>query len=189
MAEPLEVINRRLEDYYGTEDKKASWREVSSNDQYENRYGDYEDRTPEGLLLRRYSGFRMVPKYSQWIVDKWVLEMLVVVPPGTMELTTKLSYEPAYAFPFIDGKPRIPIWDAVNYLIKGVNERVGVTQGVRYKNPDATPQDAVMNKEMRLLELEESLYGNETQVGDALAHGEGVGYTTSKELSGTIEEK
>jgi hypothetical protein len=182
MRETLEVINQRLKDYYGSTENQPNWRVVFSNDQFENRYGDYEDRTPEGFLIRRYSGFRLVPKYRQWIKDKWVLEMLVEVPPNTQELATKLSYEPAYAFPFRDGRPLLPIWDAVKYLIDGINSKVGITHP-RYKDPDSNPKEALENQRVRLQEIEADLFGNETSTTDALAYKQGVGFTTSKLLT------
>ena len=185
MNEELDRLNIKLKDYFGSVSTgEPNWRVVYSNDQFEDRYGDYEDRTPEGLLIRRVSEWRHVPKYSQWIVDKWVLEALVEVPLGTLEIDTKLTYEPMYGFPHIDKKPRIPIWAACKLLIDGVNEKVGITVGARYKDPESNPREAVHYKQEELKRIEEDLYGNETDIGDALAYREGVGFTTSKIKSG-----
>jgi len=185
MNEELNILNTRLKDYFGqVTTGEANWRVVYSNDQFEDRHGEYEDRTPEGLLIRRVTEWRNVPKYRQWIQDKWVLEALVEVPLGTLELGTKLTYEPMYAFPHIDKQPRIPIWAAVRLLIDSVNEKVGVTVGARYKDPESNPQEAAVHKDAELARIQEDLFGNETDIGDALAYRQGVGFTTSKIKSG-----
>ena len=186
----VDEINKKLIDYYGKfETGEPNWRLVWSEDQYEKRHGEYEDRTPEGILIRRVTEWREVPKYRQWIPKKWVLETLVVVPVGTMELTTKTSFEPIYAFPYVNGRVLIPAWPAVKLLVESILERVGIDQvGARYKDPESNPKEAVEIQKERIEAIEQSLFGGETELADALARGDAIGFTTSKEFkSGTKE--
>ena len=180
-GESVDTLNNRMRDYYGiVSTGQANWRLVWSNDQFEDRFGEYEDKTPEGIFIRRVKEWRRVPKYRQWIRDKWVLEALVEVPHGTIELATKLTYEPMYAFPHIDRQPRVPIWDAIKLLIDSVNAKVGISHRPRYQDPEANPEEAAEEREARLKRIEEDLYGNDNDVTDALRYREGVGFTTSK---------
>ena len=187
MRESIEIINRRLIDVYGSESNLANWRVVWSPDQFEDRYGTYEDHTPEGIFLRRVTEVRHVPKYRQYIDDKWLLEALVQVPPVNVDELRGVNhtYECMHAFPYHQGRPLVPIWPALKLLIDTVNAQVGVSSRARYKDPMADPKIAPEVKEARLRELEEELYGNETDVGDALAYRQGVGYTGAPETTST----
>lgn len=191
MNPEVEQINQKLIDYYGKfETNEPNWRLVWSEDQYEKRYGDYEDRTPEGILIRRVSEFREVPKYKQWVPEKWVLESLVVVPEGTQELATKTSYEPIYVFPYVNKEPLVPAWPAIKLLVDSILEQVGVDSiGAKYKDPEANPKEALEFQEQRIEAIEQSLFGGETELGDALARGDGVGFTTSKEHKSGQDKK
>jgi hypothetical protein len=184
---PVEVdtLNRNLINHYGRDNSTnlPNWRVVWSEDQFEQRYGEYEDRTPEGLLIRRFSGVREAPKYRQWVEEKWCLEALIPIPSiNTQELPeTKLSYELIYPFPHHNRIPLIPIWSAVRLVIEEVHRKTGAQgQGPFYKDPMSDPKIASELKEAKLKELEEDLYGNETDIGDALAYRQGTGFTTSK---------
>lgn len=185
--ESLEIINGRLADYYGSDGKLANWRVSWSPDQFEMRHGTYEDRTPEGLFIRKVTEVRKVPKYRQYIESKWILEALLPVPSINMlELPeTKLTYECIYAFPYSDGKPLFPVWPALRLIVDSVREKAGVNIGARYKDPMSDKKVAPEVKEARLKELEETLYGNETDIGDALAYKQGVGYTGAPEITST----
>ncbi len=177
----IDTVNRLLVDHFGRLENTASWRVVWSEDQFEYRYGTYEDRTPEGFFIREVTERRKVPKYSQWVNSKWVLERILVVPlspnPDHPELSTGLSYEPIWVFE--DDLP--PTWGAVQFVVKQVYENMRqANTGVKYKDPDSEPKEAEHLKEERIKELEESLFSDETDTGDALAYRQGVGFTTSK---------
>jgi hypothetical protein len=186
MTEPVEVLNQRLIDCYGTTNDRGNWRVVWSEDQFEDRYGDYEDRTPEGILIRRVSEVRRVPKYRQWVPEKWCLETLMEVPfLNSAELPgLKLTYELVYAFPHRDGKPLMPSWGALRFLIEEINRKIGISTGPRYKDPESDPLEAREVQEQRLKGLQEELFGNETDIGDALAYKQGVGYTGTPLIKG-----
>ena len=174
----IDRINVTLLDHYGRLENLQTWRIVWSTDQREWRYGTYEDFTPNGVFIREVTERREVPKYSQWAPDKWVLERLVVVPmdasPDHPQIDSALSYEPLWVFQ--DDLP--PEWVAVKFIVDQVHKNMSQHDtGVKYKDPDSHPDEAAHNKEERLKDIEESLFGNETEIGDALAYKQGVGYT------------
>lgn len=175
----IETLNRNLINFYGKDQSTnlPNWRIVWSEDQFEFRQGEYEDRTSEGLLIRRVNEVRFVPKYRQWTPKKWCLEGLIPIPSINAEElpSSKLSYELFYAFPYKDGKPLIPVWPAVRLVIEEVLRKVNARgQGPLYRDPENDPVVADGMKEQRLKELEEDLFGNETDVGDALAYKQGI---------------
>ena len=180
--ETLEIINKRLLDYYGSESDLPNWRVSWSPDQWEHRHGYFEDRTTDGFFIRAVTETRWVPKYD-YFAPKWILEFLREVTPDVqLEIPeNKLSYECAYAFPYHKGEPLMPIWPALRVVIDQIHDRAGVT-GPRYQDPLSDPKIAAEVKEARLRELEEELFGDETDVGDALAYHEGVGYTTAQNM-------
>ena len=57
---------------------------------------------------------------------------------------------------------------------------MGKSDLAKYKDPDGHQEEALHNQEVKINGLVEDLFGNETPTGDALAYGEGVGFTTSK---------
>lgn len=178
----IDKVNCHLTDHFGQQYDRPTWRVVWSEDQFEYRYGTYEDRTPEGFFIREVAERRKVPKYSQWIHEKWVLERLVVVPLDDVDhptIDSALSYEPIY--PFEEHLP--PVWHAVKFIIENIYENMRQHDvEAKYRDPESTPKEAQNAKEERVKELEEALFGNETEAGDALAYKQGVGFTTSKEL-------
>ena len=176
----IETINRQLIDFYGidTVTGQAMWRVVWSEDQFEHRRGVYEDFSDAGLYLRTVEEVRYVPKYRQWIKEKYVLERLVVVPEVNIaELpAAKISYEPLYAFETEHGKYLPPRIDACQFVINTVLAAQGKGSLAKYKDPLSgvthEEQLAIKNQEIDILQAE--LFGNETNVGDALAHHSGV---------------
>lgn len=176
-TESVEVLNQRLVDYFGYFEGQPSWRVVFSDDQLEKRRGTYRDHTKEGLFLREVTEIREVPKYRQWIQHKWILERLTAVPEMCQdELLTRLSYEPIWVFEDKKGNPLDPIWMAIEYLVT----RILGKQGRRPFIPEE-------NAEERISKLEEYLFGNETDVGDALAHKEGIVVPENKNDANTTD--
>lgn len=183
--EKVETINKRLKDHYGrAADDRANYRIVWSEDEFENRLCDF---TPEGFQLIHPKVYRM-PKYRQYIKNMHILERLTVVPVVDMKTLPEinLSYEPIHIFqnPWT-GEALPPVWAACKFLIDQLNKQIAEA-GVytKYKHPDAglSTKDQVEKRRVEILEIEEALYGNETEVTDALAYREGVGFTTSKIL-------
>lgn len=176
LTEPIESINRQLVDLFGVDTTSGQpiWRIVWSNDQFEHRLSHH---TPEGFELLQPQ-VQWLPKYKQWIPDKFVLERLVVVPEVSMnELpATKVSYEPIFVFENSKHEYLPPKLTVAKFAIDAVYAAQGKSSLAKYKDPDfgLNTADLIQKKREELAELEADLYGNETPAGDALAYGHGV---------------
>lgn len=180
ITERVESINRQLIDLYGidTITGQPMWRVMWSNDQYEYRHGTYDDYTPAGIYLKTVTETRYVPKYKQWIPNKYVLEKLVVIPEvssGDLP-ATRLSYEPMYPFETNSGQYLPPRLDACQFVIETVLSAQGKSSLAKYKDPanGLTGEDYAEMKSKELDTLQKELFGNETDVGDAIAHNEAI---------------
>lgn len=179
--ESLETVNTRLKDYYGSVDGMPRYRLSWSEDQYEERYGTFNDFTPEGLYLRTVTEVRRVQKYAEYIREKYLLERLTVVPIiNQEELLNKVSYEPVWVFEDNKGNPLpalkiVPPFGAMKFVIEQLEENMR-TAGfyTKYKDPDAKPDEAKENRENRIKKLEQELFGDESAVTDALHYQYGV---------------
>jgi hypothetical protein len=170
LTEPVETINQRLMDHFGVaDDGRPIYRIVWSEDQFEKRFGVYEDYSGD-IYLRTVKEVREVPKYRQWIHEKYVLENLVIVPPiNSEELMTKISYEPLWVFMDKAGFPLPPKWEAAKFIIDQQQAIRGQESlGPKYRDKYMT-EDAKSVREDEVQNLRESLFGNESSVGDALA--------------------
>lgn len=170
ISEPIDVLNKRLVDHFGVSwDGRAAYRIVWSEDQFDKRLTDCTDA---GVLLL-VPEVRELPKYKQWIHDKYVLENLVAVPEyQQMEAAAKTSYEPLFVYEDKDGFPLPPKWEVTKFVIDNVLAAMGKSNLAKYKeNLDKyTPE----GREEYLKNLQDELFGNETNTTDALAYKEGV---------------
>lgn len=162
--ESIESINRQLRDLFGVDSITGLpiWRVVWSEDQIEKRMSKY---TASGIELL-YPQVVEVPKYRQFLKERHILERLSVVPPGHLELSVEqLSYEPIHVFENKNGAlpPKVEV---AKYIIDTLYAAAGKSSLAKYKEDD--------DREARLLRLEEELFGNETDTGDALAHKEAI---------------
>lgn len=168
----IQFINRKLRDHFGldTETTQSIFRVVWSTDQYENRMSDV---TPEGVQLL-YPQVQLFPKYYVG-KDRWILERLVVIPIANMTdlPDAQLSYEPIWVFEN-DFGPVEPKWEPIKFIIDALYAAMGRSSLAKYANPDDKNPEARME---RINKLGQELFGNETSVGDALAHHEAVAYT------------
>ena len=176
----IDLINIQLLDTFGQMYDISTWRIVWSEDQFEDHYGTFNDFTEGGIFIRQVTERRRIPKYRQWIHEKWILERIVVVPLDNIDhptIDTSLSYEVIYVFE--NNLP--PIWVAVRFIIENIYENMrqqNTGPTVKYKDPDiGHPDDVRGRKEEEIKDIEEALFGNETELGDALAYKQGVGYT------------
>jgi hypothetical protein len=166
--EKVETINRRLHDHYGETESRgerlANFRIVFSEDQFEMRRTTHTD---EGFELIRPE-VRLLPKYRQWIHRKYVLERLTVVPYiNEAELPdSKLSYEPIWVFEDRLGQAITPVWAVAKLVVDGIHKAME-NAGVYTKYPDKN--ETKEQVEHRLKTIEDSLFENESDVGDALA--------------------
>lgn len=174
--ERVETINKRLEEYFGRDDRNLPiWRVIWSDDQFEKQLLSY---TPEGLSLI-YPEWREVPKYKMMgIHSRYILERLVAVPVlHTDEMVSKISYEPMWTFEDSDSNPMPPKWEACELIVNTVYAAQGKKTSEPLYHDDerglATPELIEYHKE-RVKDLQLDLFGNETDTGDALAYREGI---------------
>jgi hypothetical protein len=179
-TEKVDSLNRQLQDLYGIDTITGlpMWRIVWSDEQFEWRHGTYEDFTPSGLFIRQVTETRYVPKYRQWIRSKYVLERLVVIPESCLgDLpAAKLSYEPIYPFETNSGMYLPPRLDAAQFVIETVLSAQGKSSLAKYKDPVSgiTSDDYLEMKKEEIQQIQDELFGNETDTGDAMAHGEAI---------------
>ena len=183
LLEPIETINSRLIDHFGKFHitDLALWRVVWSEDQTEKRLTQYTD---EGFQLL-IPEVRELPKYRQWIHNKYLLERLIGVPEFVeTDLIEKLTYEPVWVFEDNQGHALPPKWEAIYLIINQVYSQASKYTGVKYKDPEAVdPKLAPEIKRAGIEALQLELFGNETDTGDALAYREGISVPSNYEKS------
>jgi len=144
---------------------RISW----ANDEVEMRL---VQETDMGVSLL-FPEVREVKKYP-YLKDLYVLERLVIVPDiNKAELPTqKLSYEPIWAYRDVNNHPLPPIWDATKLVIDVLYAALGKKSLVKYVDSEmnTTPE----GRDQRITNLQNELFGNETDTGDALRYHEGV---------------
>ena len=174
LTEPIESINKQLERLFGvdTVSGRPMWRIVWSEEQFEKRLGTFDDYTPEGIYLRTVTEVREVPKYRQWIKERFVLENLVIVPDvnsGDLPME-KVSYEPKWVFETQRGEYLPPRMDASKLIIDTIYAAMGKSTLAKYKDHGENPEEY----NARIQKLQEDMFGNETATGDALAHKQAI---------------
>jgi hypothetical protein len=181
LTESIESINQQLIDYFGVDTASGQpiWRVVWSEDQFEHRLGTYDDFVPNtDIYLRTVTEVRWVPKYRQWVKERWVLERLVVIPEQNLQElpAVKLSYEPIYPFQTGSGKYLPPSIRAAKFAVELIYAAQGKGSVAKYADPYAglTKEDYFEKKRQEIDEMQKELFGNESLVGDALAHNEAI---------------
>lgn len=174
MIEPTAVkyINKQLRSRYGisTDTNQPIFRIVWSDDQLENRKAKF---TAEGIELLTPQIMEFQKYKIIGIEGKWILERLVVVPEYQQEeIGVKLSYEPIWVFQDKDGNALPPRLDAALLIVNTLYAALGKKSLRNYV--DEQDGNSPEIKEARVQKLQEELFGNETEVGDALAHHSGV---------------
>jgi hypothetical protein len=167
LRETIENINKKLKEEFGYElDGRPRFRVVFSDDQFEKRWIQFTD---EGFPLLEPE-VRELPKYRQFIQQKYILERLVPVI-GETDLTEKMSYEPCWVFQDKNQNYLPPFYDGCKLVIDSMYMKMGRKDGfAKYKDPNITEEARLAHIE----KVEKELFGNETNVGDALAYGSGV---------------
>lgn len=160
LAEPIESINRQLIDQFGidTATGRPIFRVVWSEDQYEKRMTNC---TKEGLLLP-YPVLAELPKYRQWIREKYVLERLVLVPEQNQDEipTSKMSYEPLWVFKGANDEYVPPTMWACKFIVDTLYAALGKQSLAKYVDEEA--KNPIESREERIKKLEEELFGNES---------------------------
>lgn len=170
--EELKNLNKLIEDYYGRIENLPCFRVVWSDDCYEQRWMEY---TNEGFKLLNPE-VREVPKYKHYIQHKYILEGLQAKPSFVQsDLVDIISYEPLWTFEDRFGEFLTPSWGAVRIVLDTVkHNQENPTSGAKYSDPELDRAQSAEDKRKRLEEIERMLFGNETDIGDALAYREGV---------------
>lgn len=177
LRESIESINEKLLKEFGTEISAGNmprFRVVFSEDIYEKRWTEYTD---EGFQLIQPE-VRLLPKYKQWVHEKYILERLIPVSDET-DLTSKISYEPAWVFEDSKGNYLPPFFDACRFVIESLMSAIDkANTHVKYKDKNVAPEERME----QIKKMEEELFGNESDVTDALAYGSGVTVPENKLL-------
>lgn len=178
LREPIEEINKKLLENFGTEfGQSPRFRVVFSEDQYEKRM---TDTTDEGFELL-YPEVRELPKYKQWIHAKYILERLIPVH-GETDLVTKVSYEPAWVFQDKHGNYLPPFYEGCVHIIESMFELIGQKGHAKYKDPNIT-LEARMEQ---IKQVEKDLFGDESNMTDDLHSGSGVSFANLDPKTTTI---
>jgi hypothetical protein len=165
-----ERINKQLIDFFGidTDSTNAIWRIVWSDEQFEWRKGVYDDITPAGIYLRTVEEVRHVPKYRQWIHQKYVLERLVAVPEMNREElpASKTSYEPIWVFADKYDNFLPPRIDACQFIINTIYAaQYGTKNLKKFIDPEDTTEKYLDNKKKETDRLVEELFGDQSTLG------------------------
>ena len=169
MNPEVEHFNRYLERDFGYFEATYPLYRISwSEDQFEKRIVQHDIH---GIELIRPQVVEK-PKYSQWIHNKYILERLIPVP-AIADLVEKISYEPVWVFEDKNGNALPPNYDVCKIVVASIQAAAAQRIGAKYQDPRANP-NFKESERARLKELQEQLFGNETSVTDALAHGHGV---------------
>lgn len=178
LTERCNEINKILKDQYGmdTVTGLSIFRVVWAEEQMEYRKGYYEDFTPSGVFIRGVEEIRYTKKYP-YLKNVYVLERLVVIPVINQDdlPATKISYEPLHSFRR-NSEAQPPSIAACQFLIDSVLAVQGKGTLAKYKDPLAglsTPE-LIEAKNAELQAIQDELFGNETDTGDALAHNEAI---------------
>lgn len=179
LGESINTLNSQLENLYGTDftTRQPIWRIVWSEDQFEKRLMDV---SREGLTLL-VPQVMEVPKYRQWIKERYVLEQLVIVPEVSVkELAgVKVSYEPMYVFQnAYNGEYLPPRMDAAKFVIDSVYAAKGKHSMRKYV--DEEEKNPIEARENRITKLQSELFGEDT-IGP-LEHGGGVFVDATKQF-------
>lgn len=179
LTEKVETINNQLRETFGidTVTGEPIWRVVWSEDQFEWRHGTYDDITEAGLYLRTVTETRYVPKYSQWINQKYVLERLVVVPiTNADELpAVKVSYEPIFVFNDKNGDYLPPKWLVAKFVIDTIYAAQYSNHNLRKYVDDESSEEASLElKRKRVDEIVEYLWGDQSALQGTTVTGESI---------------
>ncbi len=169
LRESIEDINLRLIAEFGVELNAGGlprFRVVFSEDQYEKRLTEFTD---EGFQLLEPE-VRLLPKYKQWIHEKFILERLIPVV-GETDLVTKVSYEPAWVFQDKHGNYLPPFFDGCKHVIESMFSAIDKANTfTKYKDKNVSVEE----RAAELKRVEDQLFGNETNMTDDLHSGSGI---------------
>lgn len=175
----IERINTQLKENFGVDTLTGlpMWRVVWSDDQFEKRHGTFDDITPAGLYLRTVTEVREVPKYRQWIQQKYILERLVAVPEHQVtELAgAKMSYEIIWTFEDAAGRYLPPVYRACEFIIQTIYAaQFGTHNLKKYEDPENSQEASLELQKKRVDGIIEELWGDQSSLGGTTKTGESV---------------
>lgn len=162
----IDELNKNLKDRYGyAPTGEPNFRIVWSNDQIEKR-NVYQ--TDEGFDL--LSPVVKEQKKYAFIKDRYILERVVPIPSNN-ELLVDIGYESCWVFQDRFQNYLPPIWSACTFIVDSIYTAIN-SAGMykKYNNDKDSPEEKLKT----LQGMEKELFGNETDVGDALTHGYGI---------------
>jgi hypothetical protein len=181
LTEPIESINKQLRDQFGLDSDtgRPMFRVVWSEDQFEIRM---TDKTDTGIQLLSPI-LKELPKYRQWIKEKYVLERLVIVPePDRKELPTSiLSYEPLWVFKNKEDGYVPPAFWACKFVIDTLYAALGKQSMAKYIDEES--KHPIEAKEKRIEKLTEELFGDESSLLGRTITGEAIAMPQSYKIA------
>lgn len=172
----VEDFNKQLADLFGidTVTSQQMWRICWSDDQYEKRLTDCTD----GGILLLQPEVRLLPKYKQWIHQKYILEHLVALTDASRkELPdSKISYEHVYTFQDGNEEYLPPNLVVAKFIIATVTSamqrhRDGVTPLKKFVDKEFSQEASEFEKQKRIQEMmlylsgEDASFHNTPHVG------------------------
>jgi hypothetical protein len=86
--------------------------------------------------------------------------------------TEKQSYEPIWAFCDGNRNPVPPVWNATKFVVDTLLAALGKKSLRKYVDSEENTTEE--GRQQKISKLQDELFGNETDTGDALAYKEGV---------------
>lgn len=175
LPEKIEDINKSLIREFGiaSDNGKPIFRVVWADDQLEKRMVSH---TLEGFQLI-HPEVQERKKYAKFCQEHYVLERLVIVPIVHMSdlPSDAQSYEPLHFFWDKNHKPLPPKYYICKFIIDTLYAAMGKKSMAKYIDEEA--KNPIEAREARIKELEEYLYGDESNLLGRTITGEAVGYT------------
>lgn len=182
-----ERFNALLADKFGIDSITGlpMWRISWAQDHYNKMYGTFNDFTREGIFLRTVTEVREIPKYPH-LKGLYILELLQIIPDVNMRdlPTGRLSYECMHPYMHaVTEKYLPPNWLFTEWVIDCYYAGIGKQSLHKYVDPEADGNNGLEESKRRCQEIMNYLYGNDTEVSDALTYGNGVFLDSRKQGS------
>lgn len=177
LPEKIEDINKQLIREFGiaTDNGKPMFRVSWGPDQFEKRLVNH---SPEGFQLL-HPEVQERPKYAKYCRDFYVLERLVIVPiVNLIDLPSEAqSYEPLHHFTAKDKEGNVlpPKFYICKFIIDTMYAAMGKKSMAKYV--DEMAKNPIEETARRIKEIEEYLYGDESDLMLRTVTGEAVAYT------------
>lgn len=172
-------INKQLKEHFGisTDTSQPMWRVVWAADEREMVRTEFTD---SGLQLL-HPEVREMPKYMQWITDRYVLEHLVAVPEvNLVDLpAVKMSYEPIHTFENQHGflPPTFRVCKLIVDVVNAAMNRGSLKKYVEFDGEDGTNESFIRKRAKDIAEIELELFGEQSSLEGSTKTGESVAYT------------